>query len=813
MPLNPELYRRPVRLPDGVTLSAIDIRPGGAKRTLVLLHGFGGSAAQWELVLKAFGDRHRCIALDLRGHGRSEKPASKYTMAEQLDDLEAALDGLRVEGPVVLWGHSFGGALATEFALKRPERVERLILSSATGRYAVGAHIALFFRMPSPFLEFVRGMVHLVSRTSWNAPAHVLKPLYLGNLSKWQGWERYRGVRVPTLVLNGARDYLFSRADLHRVAREVPGAEHVEIAASYHNIMLDRSDAVVRAVERFIGQTTSWRGRAQAAAAEAEKPWLARYESGVPPSVAVPDQPLHRLLEQAGQRHGGRVALVFAGGRIRYRRLLALAQRFAGLLKARGLRRGDRVLLALPNAPPLVFGYYGTLMAGGTVVLGNPLTAPAELARQALDSGVRFAVVPTALPEHAAALREAGLELVLETRLADWGGAVARALARDPPVRHGPDLARLLAKAAPARPEHPEPDSESVAVIAYTSGTTDEPKGVMLTHRALVANTLQLRHWIPDAREGREVLLAALPLTHSYGMTACMNLGVSLAGTLVLLPRFDVDATLRTIERHQPTLLPGVPPIYNALAHHPRADKKRLRSIRVCVSGAAPLPVEVQEGFERVTRARLVEGYGLTEAGPVTHANPLNGRRKTGSIGLPLPGTDAKVVDLDTGAPCKPGEVGELLVSGPQLMEGYWNRPDDTAAAFTKDRWLRTGDLAVMDAEGYFSIVDRKKDMVQSGRLRIYPRDIEEILYEHPKVFEAAVVGRSTEADAKPLLKAFVVLKRGESSTPDEILEHCRRRLQAALVPEFVEFRDDLPKSFVGKVLRRLLMEDPARPR
>jgi long-chain acyl-CoA synthetase len=301
-----------------------------------------------------------------------------------------------------------------------------------------------------------------------------------------------------------------------------------------------------------------------------------------------------------------------------------------------------------------------------------------------------------------------------------------------------------------------------------------------------------------------------LPLTHSYGMTACMNLGISLGATLVLLPRFDVPEVLKAIRRTQPTLFPGVPPMYNALANHPDANRRALRSIRVCVSGAAPLPVEVQEGFERVTRARLVEGYGLTEAGPVTHANPLGATRRTGSIGLPLPGTDAKVVDLASGKPCKPGDVGELLVKGPQVMQGYWRQPKATREALTEDRWLRTGDLATMDPDGFFRIVDRKKDMVISGRLRIYPRDVEEVLYEHPKVFEAAVVGH--RANGRARLKAFVVLKRGEEATSDEIVAFCKRRLKAGLVPAWVEFRDELPKSFVGKVLRRML-EPPAAGR
>jgi long-chain acyl-CoA synthetase len=296
-------------------------------------------------------------------------------------------------------------------------------------------------------------------------------------------------------------------------------------------------------------------------------------------------------------------------------------------------------------------------------------------------------------------------------------------------------------------------------------------------------------------------------------MTACLNLGISLGATLVLLPRFDLEAVLRAARRHRATLLPGVPPMYNALAQHPGA-RGALRTVRACVCGAAPLPVEVQEGFERVTRATLVEGYGLTEAGPVTHANPLSGRRRTGSIGVPLPGTDARVVDLETGRPCGPGEVGELLVKGPQVMLGYWNQPQATAEVLGKDGWLRTGDLAAVDHDGFFSIVDRKRDMVVRGRLRIYPRDVEEVLYEHPAVFEAAVVGPAQAlAGGTCPLKAFVVLKRGEQCTAEELITFCRRRLQEELVPALVEFREELPKSFVGKVLRRFLAEpDEAEP-
>jgi long-chain acyl-CoA synthetase len=799
--VDPELYRRDLVLGSGVRLSALDVRPEQPDRTMLLLHGFGGSAAQWELILKAFASRHRLVALDLRGHGRSDKPRSQYTMDELVRDLEEAVEALVIEGRFVLWGHSFGGAVATEYALRHPGRVGRLVLSSATGDYRLGRRIAFLFRLPSWFLDGMREAIRKLAKKRFNAPAHVLKPLYNRTLMTWQGWERFRRLKVPTLVIHGARDYLFRRQDLHRVAKEVKGAEHVEIAASYHMVILDRSDAVVRAVERFIGEAPGRRGRE---AKKPGRPWLAHYEEGVPPTVAVPEQPLDTLLRITARRSPARAALRFLGRRISYRQLDDLADRFASGLQAMGVRGPERVMLVLPNAPQAVFCYYGALRAGCTVVLGNPLSKPAELARQAADSGARVVVVASALKESVEALRKAGPDHVLETRLADWAGWLAKLLLTEPSPRR--DLREALPR---RRPRAVRLDPRGLAVIAYTGGTTDDPKGVMLSHRALVANTVQLRHWIPRARQGRERILAVLPFSHSYGMTACMNLGIAMGATLVVLPRFDPSEVLRAIARSRPTLFPGVPPMYNALANHPKASRRRLRSVRFCVSGAAPLPLEVQEGFERVTRARLVEGYGLTEAGPVTHANPLEGKRRAGTIGLPLPGSDAKVVDLDAGRACRPGEVGELLVRGPQVMMGYWGRPADSAQALDAQGWLRTGDLAAVDGDGYFTIVERKRDMVVSGKLRIYPRDVEEVLYEHPKVFEAAVVGRRQNGRAR--LQAFVVLKRGEECSPDEILAFCRRRLKGALVPAWVEFRGELPKSFVGKVLRRLLVEPSPR--
>jgi long-chain acyl-CoA synthetase len=378
------------------------------------------------------------------------------------------------------------------------------------------------------------------------------------------------------------------------------------------------------------------------------------------------------------------------------------------------------------------------------------------------------------------------------------------------------DFQQLL-RSQPMTPLSSSTGEHDLALLQYTSGTTDNPKGVMLSHGNLVVNIVQIRHWMPDARRGREVVLCALPLSHSYGVTSCMNTSIGIAGTLVLLPTSRIDRILEAIKNYHPTIFPGIPALYLAIANYPRVRSYGVAAIRTCISGSAPLPVEVQEEFEKITRGRLVEGYGLTEASPVTHSNPLKGERHVGSIGIPLPETNACIVDLKTGETLPPGEIGELLISGPQVMQGYWNMPEETQETL-KDGWLHTGDLARMDEDGFFTIVDRKKDLILAGSYNVYPRDVEEVLYEHPKVLEVAVISTSASHETNgetgenttptsPFIKAFVVLKRGEKATPDELLALCRERLDSYKVPRQIEFRSELPKNFVGKVLRRLLVE------
>jgi len=548
-------------------------------------------------------------------------------------------------------------------------------------------------------------------------------------------------------------------------------------------------------------------------------PWLAWYDPGVPVGIVVPDSTLPDLLTAAAREYPAAPAILFYGRVIDYATFDRLATRFAVALRNAGVAPGERVALVLPNIPQAPVAYYGALRAGAIVVLTNPIFEAGGLVRQLTDAGATTLVALSMFHPLVMAVRErASVHRVIYTNLKEFLPPGQRRLFtllrqereghRVPTdeARRALWMAHMLADTAAA--PLPSRDPDEPAAILYTGGTTGEAKGVVHTHRSLVANALQVAAWLPAARRGAERVVCVLPFSHAYGMTACMNFSVAIAAAMILLPTFETAHVLHAIRRERATIFPGVPPMYAAIAEMNNARRYGLSSLRACISGAAPLPIEVQEGFERVTRARLVEGYGLTEAGPVTHANPLgSAHERHATIGIPLPSTDAKIVDATTGADLPPGRIGELLVRGPQVMQGYWNRPDDTADAFTPDGWLRTGDMARMDADGFFQIIERKKDVIIAGPYNIYPRDIEEVLYQHPKVLEAAVAG-IPRPEGRPDLRAFVVLRKGEHATADEIIGFLRERLSAHKVPHIVEFRDALPRSFIGKVLRRALIDD-----
>ena len=547
-----------------------------------------------------------------------------------------------------------------------------------------------------------------------------------------------------------------------------------------------------------------------------EKPWLAHYDPGVPPEIQVPDIPLWRFLEESARRFPQNVALEFLGKTLSYQELWGLARRFAQGLKDLGVRPGDRVAIMLPNSPQFVIAFYGTLLAGGVGVNTNPMYTPRELHHQLRDAGARFLVIlDQLLPRYLEVKGEVPVEKVVRTGIQDYLPFPKNLLYPLLLRRKGeaPKALEGLPWRAFLRPGTPRPvplDLDDLALLQYTGGTTGLAKGAMLTHRNLSANALQVRAWIPDFREGEEVVLGAIPFFHVYGMTVAMNLALLGGAKLVLLPRPEIKAIVEAIEKHQVTLFPGVPTLYVAFNNFPGIEKRNVKSIRICLSGAAPLPVEVAKRFEELTGARLIEGYGLSEASPVTHSNPVLGLIKKGSIGMPFPGVDAKVVD-EEGKELPPGEVGELAVKGPNVMKGYWNRPEETQKTL-KDGWLFTGDLAKMDEDGYFYIVDRKKDMIIAGGYNIYPREVEEVLYQHEAVQEAAVVGVPDPYRGETVA-AFLVLKpeyQGKVSEKD-IERFCRQNLAAYKVPRIIQFRESLPKSSVGKILRRELREEFAK--
>ncbi|MBF6593229.1 MAG: long-chain fatty acid--CoA ligase [Thermaceae bacterium] len=548
-----------------------------------------------------------------------------------------------------------------------------------------------------------------------------------------------------------------------------------------------------------------------------QRPWLKHYDPGVSADIQYPEVSLWRLLEASAQKYPQHIALEFLGFTLQYKDLWNDVQKFAGALQATGVKPGDRVAIMLPNSPQFVMAFFGTLAAGAVCVNVNPLYTPRELQHQLKDAGAEtFVVLDTLWPRYAEIEGEVSVKRVFTTGIQDYLPFPKNLLypvkmrrekrwVKLPAHPKRLDFKKALKSAAPVEPYLAKPDD--LALLQYTGGTTGVSKGAMLSHRNLVANVYQNIAWSPESRaeEGKGVMLTAIPLFHVYGMTVAMNFGLALGYKLVLLPRPEVAACVEAIEKHQVTHFPGVPTLYVGFNHFPGIEKRKIDTVQMCNSGSAPLPLEVIEQFEKLTGAKLLEGYGLTEAAPVTHANPVSGERRAGSVGLPLPGIDAAVVDDDLHE-LAVGEVGELAIRGPNVMLGYWQRPEETAKVIKID-WLLTGDLARMDEDGYFYIVDRKKDMIIAGGYNVYPREVEEVLYAHPAVLEAAVVGAPDEYRGETVA-AFVVFKLGQSASQEDLDKFCRERLAAYKIPRIYHFRSELPKSAVGKVLRRNLREE-----
>jgi long-chain acyl-CoA synthetase len=554
----------------------------------------------------------------------------------------------------------------------------------------------------------------------------------------------------------------------------------------------------------------------------ADKPWLKHYHKGVPQKADLPEISLPEMLDQATSKWSNNTAIYFMGKKLTYDELEDHIDRLATALEDIGIKRGDVVAVHLPNIPQFIISYYGAMKAGATVTCVSALLTPPEVKFQLNDAGAKAIVTMDGQPFQAveSIRKETKLKYVIVTSLVDYLPGKPRRPTEKPGAYQ---FLNLIMDHQPNSPKVKINPKEDIAVLQYTGGTTGTPKGAMLTHYGLVSNAIQMLTWFSwDQTEGKEVCLLNLPLFHIYGMTCCMNGPISQGYTIAMNvdPR-DLVSLLSLIRSTKPTFFPGVPVLYMRLLQVKGVEKyyEDLKTIRMCNSGAAPMPPEVIRQFEGVTGASILEGYGLTECCPVTHINPDKETRKIGSIGLPLPNTDCRIVDIETGTKVLPvGEVGELAIKGPQTMKGYWKKPEETTKQIKKEiggatgPWVLTGDMAKMDEQGYFYIVDRKKDMIDVSGFKVYPREVDDILFEHPSVAMAAAVGiPDPKNPGNERVKAYIVVKPGipeNEETKKSIIQFCRTKLAPYKIPKEIEFKKELPTSVAGKVLKRTLKDE-----
>lgn len=557
-----------------------------------------------------------------------------------------------------------------------------------------------------------------------------------------------------------------------------------------------------------------------------DHPWIAHYDKGVPASIDYPKVPLFHFLEDSARKYPDRACTIFKGAVVSFKEMNEITDRLAAALADMGVKKGDRVGIFMPNTPQFVMAYFGILKAGGVVVATNPLYTPPEIAHQVNDAGIEIMFVMTNFYKTIkAAQPKTKIKKLIVTNLKETLPPVLRVLftlAREKKGGFrieggltGGDvwMKDLIAKYKPEQRPKLDLGPEDTALFQYSGGTTGISKGAVALHRNLTANSLQIKSWFTNMEEGNEIVLMAIPLFHVYGMVAGMLFAIASGAPMIMIPNArDIPDVLENINKYHPTNFPGVPTLYNAINNHPdvKAGKVSLRSIKACISGSAPLLRETKEKFEELSGGKLFEGYGLSEAPTATHCNPLMGANKTGSIGMPFPDVDCKIISLDDGETEMPlGEIGELAIHGPQVMKGYHNMPTETANALRKLKdgrtWLFTGDIARMDEDGYFYIVDRKKELIKPGGYQVWPREVEEAIAAYPKVLEVGVAGIPDPYRGETV-KAWIVLKPGQAATAEEIKAWCKERLAAYKVPTHYEFRTELPKTTVGKILRRELV-------
>ena len=550
-----------------------------------------------------------------------------------------------------------------------------------------------------------------------------------------------------------------------------------------------------------------------------DRPWLNCYDEGVPHHIDYPEVPLYYFLEDAARKHPNTPCTIFKGAKISYREMDEITNRLAAGLAELGVKKGDRVGIFMPNTPQFVMAYFAVLKLGGIVVATNPLYSAREIEHQVNDAGIEIMLVMSNFYNLIKGVQpKTKLRTLVVTNIKETLPPVLGflfGLTKEKKGGFRVQLAEgdiwmqdLLNRHKPEDRPKVEVGPDDIALFQYSGGTTGVSKGAVALHRNLVANSLQIRHWMVSAEEGKETFLMAIPLFHVYGMVAGMCFAMRTAASMVMVPNpRDLKDVLTSIQKYGASIFPGVPTLYNAINNNPDvlAGKYNLGTIKACISGSAPLLRETKDKFESLTGGKLFEGYGLSEAPTATHCNPMFGENPPGSIGLPLPDVDCRIISLDDEVTVLPaGEIGELVIQGPQVMKGYHNMPTETENTL-RDGWLYTGDIARMDEKGFFYIVDRKKELIKPGGYQVWPREVEEVIAENPKVLEVGVAGIPDPYRGETV-KAWVVLKQGETATEEDIKLWCQERLAKYKVPSHVEFREELPKTTVGKILRRELV-------
>jgi long-chain acyl-CoA synthetase len=845
MSFDPDLYRRTVRLMGrgqngaDLALSVIDAGPRDALRTIVFLHGMGGYAGYWLHQMGHFYESNRVIAPDLRGHGHSEAPFSTYSRDELLGDIEAVIAVLNLPEQFVLVTHSFGGALGTLYTHKYPQRVQKLVIIGSAVRFDQLKNAGRFLlRAPSWLLSFVLRVLPIGKRYP---RGHVIHAQYRNAVITYYGTAYLKTIICPSLVILGDRDKLFSSSSYQTLAKLLPNAQEVTLPQSAHQVMVERPDAVNRAIDRFLGPVQMEAERQlrqeRSRTLEKERPWLKFYDGRTPYQIRPPQGPLQRHLEIAAKRFANVPALLFLHRSISYKQLDRLANRFAAGLRKQGVPAQARVLVVLPNIPQLVIAYFAILKISNVVVLMDANAGAEAICQRVKDTEAHVVIaLSTRYDELRTSVLAAGAKMLVFTNVREHMGVrdwleftlrhyyfdghrmpFLRKTGKNGEVKQLFRFHELLSLTMD-RPDT-EPDVDDVATIQYTSGTGGaQAKAVCLSHRNLVANALQIRHWLPESRPGDERILAALPILNNLSGT--VNLAPLLGATIILIPRFNPLDVLQTIKRDKPTFLPGSPRLYQLLSQVPQVRKFGIASIRVCVSGGSNLPLEVQESFEKLTKGRVVDVYQTVEAG-ICLANPLAARKRNGAIGVPLPDVEARLCHPNTQELCDDNEPGELWIRGPQVSTGYWKNPKATAH-WMQDGWFHTGDLAKRDEDGFFYLIERQEDVIHltqhysdAGVVDIYPREIEEVLYELQEVAEVAVTAWD-EADGTSQIVAFIVPRHlpGQASelfgdTAETGLDivrlqnWCKNRLRPEAQPTAFKVITRLPRSPTGKVLRK----------